>query len=72
MEQTERFINNMRKIIQERGYKQVFIARQMNISERKLSDILNNRKVIDIDIVLSLCNVLHVSPDELFGYTRSA
>lgn len=69
---TEAFVENTKKIIQNSGYKQTFIAQKMNISARKLSDILNYRKVVDIEIICSLCNVLEVSPNKLFGYDKSA
>ena len=72
MGNTEKFIENTKKLIQKKGYKQTFIAQKMKISDRKLSDILNHRKVIDVSIIFSLCEALEVSPNELFGYDESA
>jgi len=72
MNNAKTFVKNTKNIIREKGYKQTFIAQKMNISDRKLSDILNYRKMIDVDIVCSLCDALDVSPNELFGYNKGA
>ena len=64
--------NNVKRIIREKGLKQKYIAEKMGITERKLSDILNGRKVIDEGIIMSLYDTLNVEPNELFGYDKSA
>lgn len=61
-----------REIIKQKGLKQKYVAEQMKMTERKLSDILNGRKIIDEKIILSFCNALNVEPNELFGYDRTA
>lgn len=63
-----RFIDNVKIIIVKKGFKQKFIAQKMGISEKKLSDILNGRKVIDVNIIELFCRALDVCPNELFGY----
>ena len=63
-----RFIDNVKSIIAKKGFKQKFIAQEMGISERKLSDVLNGRKIIDVNIIEMLCSALDVCPNELFGY----
>lgn len=63
-------ILNTKKIILEKGLKQKYIAEKMGITEQKMSDILNERKVVDDSVILSLCNALDVSPNELFGYSK--
>lgn len=65
------FLANLRSIIQEKGFKHKFVAQKMGIDERKLSAILNGRKVVDVEIILSLCKVLEVSPNELLGKEES-
>lgn len=66
------FTNAMKAAIRRSGYKDKFVAEKMGIEPRKLSDILNGRKIIDEKIILSFCNALNVEPNELFGYDRSA
>lgn len=67
----QEIISNIRKIICSNGQKQKYIAEKMQINERKMSDILNGRKVLDAEIILSLCNALEVSPNQLLGYEES-
>ena len=63
---------NAKSIILRTGLKQKVIAERMNMSDRKLSDILNGRKIIDDVIVLLLCRALEVTPNDLFGYNKNA
>lgn len=63
---------NTKRLIAKFGLKQKAVAERMNISDRRLSDILNGRKIIDDVIIQSLCNALDVEPNELFGYDKSA
>ena len=67
MDRTKIFVENTKKIIQRKGYKQKYVAQKMNISDSKLSDILNYRKKIDVEIVSMLCDALDVKPNVLFG-----
>ena len=62
------FISKTKKLIKEKGIKQRYLAQKMGISERKLSDILNGRKKIDIEIILLFCNALKIEPNELIYY----
>lgn len=61
------FISKTKKLIEEKGIKQKYLAQKMGISERKLSDILNGRKKIDIEIILLFCNTLKIQPNELIN-----
>lgn len=63
---------NAKKAIIASGLKQKVVAERMNISYKKLSNILTGRKMVDANIVISLCKALDVSPNELFGYNTSA
>ena len=59
-------MNNLSKevknILSQKGLKQKFVAQKMGITERKFSDIVNNRKTIDESVIRSLCSALDVSP----------
>ena len=61
-------IENAKKIIKSKGLKQKYVAKRANFSECQFSDLLNGRKKIDDSVVISLCNALEVTPNELFGY----
>ena len=58
---------NVKNIIKRKGITQRYLAQKMNIGEKKLSNMLNNRKVItDNDIILFI-NALAVKPNALFA-----
>ena len=61
-------IKNMEIWIAKSGMKKKDIARQMEISEKKLSDILHGRKKIDVPVIRTFCTVLAITPNELFMY----
>lgn len=62
------FIINCKSVISQKGLKQKYVANQMGIPERKLSDMLNERKKIELEDIGLLCKVLETTPNELFGY----
>lgn len=63
---------NIKTIIASKGLKQKYVATAMGISPSKLSDIINGRKVIDPPLILSLCNALDVTPNELLCFVRAS
>jgi len=63
---------NVKKYISKSGLKQKFFAEKIGMTERQLSDIINGRKIIDSSMILTLCEALEVSPNELFGYDKTA
>ena len=59
---------NLKKILDDRGLKQKYLARQMNISERVISNMINKRKMFDEELIISLAEALDVDFNTLFGY----
>lgn len=59
---------NLKKILDDRGLKQKYLARQMNISERVVSNMINKRKMFDEELIISLAEALDVDFNALFGY----
>lgn len=57
---------NVRRIINERGYKHAAIARRANLTPQSLSDMLAERKVIRAEHIPMLANALGVEPNDLF------
>ncbi len=58
----------LKALIEERGLKQRFIARCMNISDKKMHELLNGGRW-HLDQVVSFCSVLNLSKkqrDEIF------
>ena len=54
----------------EKGLRQKEVAAKMGLTEKKLSDALNGRKVINITMIRGICEALGVSPNELFMYKK--
>lgn len=54
-------------IIAESGYYQKYIAHQVGLTEQQLTDILKKRRKLDANEMIALCNVLEVTPNDLYG-----
>lgn len=65
-------ILNVKKIILEKGMKKCIVAEKMGITPQQFSDMLNGRRVIKYNDVLSLCESMDVTPNELYGYDSQA
>lgn len=63
-------LNNINEIIAKSGLKKVYIAEQMNISDKSLSDMLHKRKKLNTQLILSFCKVMNVTPNDLYGYNK--
>jgi len=58
---------NIRKIIQDKGLKQIAVAEKAGYSNGKFNNMLNGRKLItDVD-VSNIANALGVEPNDLYG-----
>ncbi len=58
---------NIRKIIRDKGLKQIAVAEKAGYSNGKFNNMLNGRKLItDVD-VSNIANALGVEPNDLYG-----
>ena len=57
---------NVSRIINEKGLKQVYVAEKAGCTAQELSDMVNGRRLMKIKDVINLRNVLNVSYDELY------
>lgn len=60
------FVQNIKKIIEEKGLKQCAIASKAGFSEQEFSNMLNGRKIIKAEDVVAIAGALEVTPNELF------
>lgn len=60
-------IDNLRRLIKEKGLKQTFVAEQAGMTDQQLTDILNNRKLLRIEHLAPLAQVLGVNVEELIS-----
>lgn len=61
--------DNIRKIIDEKGYKQSAVAERAGISKQTFSNMLNGRKIIDEHAISGISRALGIKPNDLFGIT---
>lgn len=58
----------LKEIINTEGYTQTAIARKLGMNPKTFSAMLNGRKLILGSHIPKLCEVLKISPNELFDY----
>ena len=52
--------------IAESGYYQKYIAHKVGLTEQQLTDILKKRRRLDANEMFALCQVLGVTPNDLY------
>ena len=57
---------NMKRIIEENGYKQTAIAQKSGFSDQQFSDMLYERKLIKAEYIPQFCVALRCTPNDLF------
>ena len=62
--------DNIRTIIDERCLKISALSLKAGYKKNTLSNMLNGRKIITADDILIICNLLDVSPNEIYGYNK--
>ncbi len=60
-------VQNIRRIMTEKGLKQKYVADKSEFSEQEFSNMLNGRKRIDVSYINRICFALNVQPNDLFG-----
>lgn len=60
------FDDGISKIIQEKGFKQVYVAKQAGFTSQGLSDMLNGRKLIKACDIVLIAKVLGVKMDDIY------
>lgn len=53
--------------IKKSGLKQTAIANRINLTPRQLSDIVSKRKKLDAELLFKICEIIGVSPNEIYG-----
>lgn len=65
----------IQRIIFEKGLKKKHVAEAIHLTPQQFSDLLAHRRNLNHENVIPLCEVLGISPNELYGYegqTKSA
>lgn len=58
--------NNIKRILNEKGLKQVFLAEKLNETPASISNMLQNKKIIKSDDIQKIAYILNIPIDELF------
>ena len=56
---------NLNRIMNQKGLKQLFVAKQAGLTGQQMTDMLNGRRLIKVSDLLSLSDVLGVSVSDL-------
>lgn len=59
-------VYNIRRIMEEKGLKQKYVAERSGFSEQEFSNMLCNRKRINTDFINPICVALGAKPNDLF------
>lgn len=57
--------------VEKSGFKQKVIAERIGVSEQTFCAMLSGKRKIYVDEFFSLCLVLGVAPNELYGFSTS-
>lgn len=66
MSEAEIIINNIREIIDEKGYLKNKVAARSGFSEKQFSAILNGKKTLKASYIPAIAKALGVEPNALF------
>ena len=58
--------NKLKDILDSRGIKQVWLAEQVGISFKTMSNIINNRYNTSLEVALKIADILGVKIDDIF------
>lgn len=61
-----RVVENIERIIKEKGLKKIAVAKRANIKTSEFSDMLNGRRVIKVPDIENIMKALDVDANELF------
>lgn len=65
-------LKTIKRIIVERDLKKKSIAREMGLTPQQFSNLLKGKKTIKPNDIVKICEVLEISPNELFEYKQGA
>lgn len=59
-------------VMKKGGYKQTVIAERAGLTDQQFTDIIKKRRRLDANEMFRLCEVLSLTPNDLFGITPAA
>lgn len=62
--------NNIKKVLDEQGRKNKYLAQKVKISESYLSNIVKGKNIPSVELALKIANAINVPVDQLFSYSE--
>ena len=62
---------NIRRIMEEKGLKQKYVAERSGFTAQEFSNMMNGRKSINVQYIRCICAALDVNPNDLFELQKS-
>lgn len=63
----EETLQNIKKLIEMKGFKKKAIAEKMGYSENQFSALLNGRRKVSLEDIIQICNLLEVEPNDIIN-----
>jgi len=60
--------NRLKKILDERGIKQTWLAEKVDVSRQTISNLINDRFNPSLELAFKICKVLNLTLDDVFYY----
>lgn len=61
---------NLRQVLDDFGYSQVKIAKKVGLTPCKFSNILNKRRRLTAEELLTICEIIGLTPEQLRDYDK--
>jgi len=58
--------NSLKEILEKRGLKQKWLAEQVGIDKRTMSNIISNRYNTSLEVALKIAEILEIKVDDIF------
>ena len=64
-------VYNIRRIMEEKGLKQKYVAEKSGFTAQEFSNMMNGRKIISVAYIRNICTALGANPNDLFELRKS-
>ena len=62
--------NRLKKILEDRGIKQTWLAEKVGVTRGNMSNIINNRQQTTIEVAFKIADVLNMRLEDIFIYSK--
>lgn len=62
--------NRLKKILEDRGIKQTWLAEKVGVTRGNMSNIINNRQQTTIEVAFKIADILNLKLEDIFIYSK--